>query len=896
MNPQLCAARGMLGMFLIPCFCSAQQSGSVDASFDPGTGTDASVLALAIQQNNKIVIGGEFTSFNDTPRSRLARLNSNGSLDTDFDIGSGADGTVVTLALQPDDKIVIGGDFTSFNQQPRLRIARLNPDGSLDPSFNPKAALNGRVGALALDSARRILVAGNFTEFSGVALDRFLRLNPDGSLDEDFSPGIFPDKRVPSLAVAAEDRVWINALFDFGELGLVLMNADGSRAPSVYSGYFLTAGTRTINAIVPAPDGRVYAVGSFTAIGDSIASVGRQRVARLNPDSSLDDDFDTSKGPNAFVTSLALQPDGLLLIGGNFTSVAGKTANRVARLFGNGTLDQSFNAGSGPDATVTATALQTGGNLLIAGRFTTVDQKPRRGVARLLVAPTPQTAPTFTTVPASQTKYEGMEVIFTSWAEGYPAPRYEWHFKGQPIVGGTSRTLLLRDLRLTDGGEYTVTVSNSAGSISAPATLTMLPARISPGSVDISFATPFKEYAHIYQAALQGDGKILAVPGGLADGKTFSSVVVRFNPDGSLDERYHGPEERLLVPNTILPLPDGKALLGRWNGVTRLNADGSIDPTFTTLSLHQGSVPALALQADGKIVIGGGFNTVELVPYPYLARLNADGTLDEAFKPGEGPDGAVGQVVLQPDGRILIGGSFLRVDNHARKGLARLNSAGTLDPSFDPARANARGGLGALQPDGRILIVGTASSGTTTRQGLFRLYADGALDESFRTEFKAGESAIGLLLQADGKLVILVYRMGIIPRGHYRIARLNPDGSADTSFNSGPELDEPIYMLKLQPDGRILFAGSLRHVDSYNRLGLVRLLGDLRAFSPRRDGAGFALSIATLLGRNHVLEFRDSLISGEWQPLRAVAGDGTVKNLVDPEASAARRFYRVRVE
>ncbi|HNR29006.1 MAG TPA: tail fiber domain-containing protein, partial [Candidatus Dojkabacteria bacterium] len=99
--------------------------GSLDTTFNPGSGANDTVTSLAIQTDGKIVIGGNFTTYNGTARNRIARINSDGSLDTTFDPGSGANDTVSFLAIQADGKIVIGGNFTTYNNASRGRIARL---------------------------------------------------------------------------------------------------------------------------------------------------------------------------------------------------------------------------------------------------------------------------------------------------------------------------------------------------------------------------------------------------------------------------------------------------------------------------------------------------------------------------------------------------------------------------------------------------------------------------------------------------------------------------------------------------------------------------------------------------------------------------------------------------
>src|SRR5262249_40113691 len=91
-------------------------------------GADSTVYALAVQPDGKLLLGGFFTQVNGTPRARIARLNADGSLDTSFDPGSGANNFVQALAVQPDGKVLLGGGFSQVNGTPRNTIARLNGD------------------------------------------------------------------------------------------------------------------------------------------------------------------------------------------------------------------------------------------------------------------------------------------------------------------------------------------------------------------------------------------------------------------------------------------------------------------------------------------------------------------------------------------------------------------------------------------------------------------------------------------------------------------------------------------------------------------------------------------------------------------------------------------------
>lgn len=176
-----------------------QASGAVDTTFNPGTGANGPTRAVAIDANGKTLVAGEFTLFNGTARNRIVRLNHDGSVDTSFAPGTGANGIIYALVVQSDGKILIGGDFTTYNGSTRTRLARLNTDGSLDFGFDPGAGFDNTVFALTLDQSQRILVGGAFTQAQGVTRRGITRLTTAGARDTSFNPGIGTDDTVYAI-------------------------------------------------------------------------------------------------------------------------------------------------------------------------------------------------------------------------------------------------------------------------------------------------------------------------------------------------------------------------------------------------------------------------------------------------------------------------------------------------------------------------------------------------------------------------------------------------------------------------------------------------------------------------------------------------------------------------
>lgn len=187
--------------------------------------TNGKINALAIQPDGKFLVGGEFTNIAGQPRVSIARFNSDGTLDTTFNAsasGGGSFSGIRAIALQPDGKILIGGKFTSVNGQPRILLARLLPDGTLDNPFNPVFDIVSNtvaVSSLVVLPNGKILAGGRFGAIDGRPRICLARFNADGSLDTDFDAKLIIDTQssanqlVSSIAVESNGKILIAGRF-----------------------------------------------------------------------------------------------------------------------------------------------------------------------------------------------------------------------------------------------------------------------------------------------------------------------------------------------------------------------------------------------------------------------------------------------------------------------------------------------------------------------------------------------------------------------------------------------------------------------------------------------------------------------------------------------------------
>lgn len=309
--------------------------GSVDESFHAQA--SYWVRNMSLQPDGKIVIGGFFTSVSGVPRNLIARLNSDGSLDSTFNPGTGArdsmaagiDGNnnpfVMWTAVQPDGKILITGNFKTYNGISAMGFVRLNSDGTRDTSFDIGGGLNSWGRHILVMPNGQILLSGWFSAYKNKWCNRIARINPDGSPDFSFNPYFGDHTAIYSTALVANDKI-IAAGHSLNQEGLFLREMARLNPDGTFDETFIGQTNEKTESAVIQSDGKVIVGGYFTRANGT----PRSKLARFHPDGALD----TSFGANIdnFVWSCALQADGKLLISGGFYSVDGVSRVGVARL------------------------------------------------------------------------------------------------------------------------------------------------------------------------------------------------------------------------------------------------------------------------------------------------------------------------------------------------------------------------------------------------------------------------------------------------------------------------------------------------------------------------------------------------------------------------------------
>ena len=318
------------------------QTGNTDTSFNTGgvgvASSSWSVYAIQELSNGKILVGGQFTQYNGVTTNYFLRLNSNGTLDTTFNTGGvGADFWVNSILVQSDNKIIITGRLFNYNNLTANCIARLNADGTRDTSFVMGSGFNGAVDGSTLQSDGKIVAVGRFTSYNGTTCNNIVRLLSNGSIDPTFVIGV-----------------------GFGPIS-------ASTGPT---------------CVKQQSDGKLIIGGSFS----TYKTISANKIIRLNSDGSIDNSFVVGAGFDSGVNKILIDANGSVVAVGSFTSYQSSPSNKIIRLLNNGSIDNSFNVGSGLGGTnnIGMTVAQDSvGNVWVGGFFTTYNNVLFRNIVRL---------------------------------------------------------------------------------------------------------------------------------------------------------------------------------------------------------------------------------------------------------------------------------------------------------------------------------------------------------------------------------------------------------------------------------------------------------------------------------------------------------------------------------
>lgn len=766
-------------------------SGDLDPSFNPGIGVTRLPMLWGpgyyTDGSNKMLLSGFFTKAGGGDNSGIARLDADGVVDSSFTSPLSPGGQVNSFFLLTpaiaDSKILIVGSFSiTSGGKTYNNVARLNANGSVDTDFTNSIIAGEGMGA-AVQSDGKILVMGGaiaVNDYPGTTY-YLLRLCADGTVDTGYPMRSAPGGYVRSASVYNDSPYTDTARF-FGSIPrfsdpnrtdyMLVLRSDGSTVVSrigdeIVNGPILTMAFQG--------DGTTVIVGSFT----QVYGTSMNGVARLVPDwSSLDSTFSKiSSGANGFVARVTLDTGNKPVLAGCFDSFNGTPCGNLVRLNYDGSVDGTFNFitgtsknGTGADDRIWTMFKRGDGTWTIIGAFQSYNGSPRQGLASLAANGTLNPLYASFTAAANLTSPVTVYAIQDSpWGIyiggnflGYGGKLHRKvariNFDGTPdqtFKDGPDGNV--RSICTQPDGK--ILIAGHFSTLTGYVPRTSLARLNLDGTVDLSFNPVVTKadgsFPDLYMVDVADGGQI--VIGGdfakIADADHIMrdrSAIALLNPDGSLDTSVSAqisiPGGTNIRVNAGGRMGDTFVIGGYvlYQGspagfYTRLTSTGALDPLFGPssgpaphINLFDGAVRCGTGMSDDRVVVGGDFTHVHdgqgfNIPQGHIARFTSAGLLDSTFAATPGADKPIHVIQRQePKDKIFIGGEFTSYNGSVRKYLAQLNPNGSVDASFDP-KTGADGLVYAMEWNSYIrrlrIVGGFTHYQDASRPGIAQIFA-----------------------------------------------------------------------------------------------------------------------------------------------------------------------------
>lgn len=891
-----------------PSIMRFNSDGTFDDTLFVGDGFNSSVKKIIVQPDGKILVAGSFFQYNNIDNWRIIRLNSNGAPDSSFITGDGFNwddgGSVYDMVLQPDGKIICGGDFYDYSGNSSNNIVRLNSNGSYDNTFVMGDGFNDVVNSLGLQSNGKIIVGGDFNYYNNIELytGHLVRLGVNGEMDTRFGSGL--NNGLYSLTIQSDDKILVggsmNKYYPDNDTTININNIVRFQSDctfdysfvfdsGVYNDNVLSITLDSVDRIYVGgdfyQDGAPYLLNRFGRLNNSILEYPYVYTIEACAQPLMDETITYVIGSmtelNPFVVySLQSIQNPSITVCGFLTDTYPSNIIEYTVVNSYDTCEEAYTSNNkwvGVEDCITGEPLpwvvdnkyEVGDIFYINQVFDGMDRTFVKYAAKITtIIPWSEYDGFFGPVwdylpPSNYVPYEsceraieanGVHYVIVSPVEQeatFPLIHKMYSFDDfdnakvsllSPTEINAVKTLVdylpYGDYSYISGGtpEIYSTVEFRGDIPYDESSIKGLTAMSPNGVLNPFFDNTGFDGSLVHVTVEQPDGKILV--GG--DFNQYLEVNVgnfmRINPDGSIDETFYLGQFNSGV-RAIALQSDGKILVGGnfddYDGefaghIIRLNSDGTIDQDFTFLTEFDGNVNAIAVQRDGKIVVGGQFNYYYDFHCEQIVRLNSDGSPDFTFDMGDGFDGGrVYSITIETTRdipfywvnnslptyteNIIIGGQFTYYKGTNNiGGIVKLSSTGDILPDFGNGFNQDTGGTPRVnrivqQPDGKLIVVG-GSYGYNLRdynetwipQNIVRLVKDNKgiyqIDQTFTTRnwddspsggFGASTSAISVL--PNGKIMIggFFNYYGDNITGHTgtsHLVRLNSNGTLDTTF------------------------------------------------------------------------------------------------------------------
>lgn len=660
----------------------------LDTSTGHGAGLDNHYTIGEFYSDGKVVLGGGFTRFNGIPIGRVIKLDTNGFLDPTFnnqiDFRNGINnGSVNFIKILRDGKILVGGSFTSVDGVPAKQLVRLNMDGSLDPSFSIQEGVSRGIystqfKAIAEQADGKILVTGNFDSYNNVLTNNLIRLNVDGSLDSTFTLGSGSRingnlSDINTIEILSNGKIIIGGSFrtynDINVNSLAVLNSDGSvdttfNQNNVGLDTYNVYATPSVNIIKQGPDGSIFVGGEFYLYNG--VDVNNFPFLKLNLDGSVDNSFNFNATMPDWtynsVKSIEFDSDGSIYLGGLLTAIHGYNAVtqtgdvyffNMIHLLANGSLDLNFNANIPASMSTVNTIRSTSNNVYFICDTKEIDglHLGNKGVIKVnklgkvdttFHKPHGLNGTNFSTIKVLSDD----KILISGYFKAYNETIFPAY---KNLLKLTKDGLLDINFNLTDPDLNGLNRAEELNNGKILGLFGFVPNASKPnlavinsdGSVDVSFnPSTYVKYAYMFK--LQPDGKVIVI----YENHQNQKVISRFNLDGSkdtsfTDQIFTTSENFSLQNSNVFIQSSGKIVIlgpritlsGNYNTTFfRLNTDGTLDNTFQsgTGFLYNYSTKG-AMTSTDKFYLANASYEYNGTPTQGFIRLNADGSLDNSF-------------------------------------------------------------------------------------------------------------------------------------------------------------------------------------------------------------------------------------------------------------------------
>lgn len=697
-----------------------------------------------------------------------------------------ANGVIYAAATNPvDGSVIVGGQFTSIAGQPRQNLAKIDADGTLDPTWNPGA--NDVVSAVAIDISGSVFVGGYFNNIGGQAKTYLAKLagTETGAIDVTWSPQ--PDSNVFALASDGSGNLYVGGYFQsIGGQAINYLAKLSTGGAGVADPIWSPNPNQAVTTLATDGGGSIYAGGYFQSIGGQ----ARTNLAKLSPIGTGAADGIWNPAPNSSVNALAVDGVGNVFAAGYFSNIGGQTRFALAKLSssGAGAADPTWNPA--PDSSVFALTLDGSGSIFVGGTYQNIGGQTRHAIAKLSTTGTG----------LADTSWDAGTIAYGSAPFNYAAPvnAIALTNAGNLIAGGTllsvngQQRLGLAALSITDASLLPATDSIRAATVNA-------------------------------LAAQLGGGMIVGGDFNLADSQQRNNLL-RLQADGTLDPLWNSGADD--VVNALAIDSSGSIYVaGNFYSIggvseariAKLASDGSVNAGWHANVSSYSGIQSLALDSIGDTYIGGYFNYIAGQPRNHIAKLSGvTGLLDPNWNPGA-DDVPYMLGIDNSNGWVYAGGYFENAGGGAHHYLARFSASGTgaVDANWNPNPDSQMSSL-VVDSDGSVFAAGYFQNiGGQQRRGIAKLIgADGSAEPNWSP---SGYNDYPKALLLDGS--------GALYAGGCQLHKFSTSGNgSDPNYSTwSPSVDCSVSAMALDLSGNVNVGGNFTTVSGQPRASLAAL-------------------------------------------------------------------------